>query len=62
MSRRKDSELLVISLYEIDRELEDREPSSPKDTKLAPNEYRGFSDVFSKEALDKLPPYRSYDY
>jgi hypothetical protein len=63
LSRRKDSELLVISLYEIDRELEDRrEPSSPKDTKLAPNEYRGFSDVFSKEASDKLPPYRSYDY
>ena len=56
MSRRKDSELLVISLYEIDRELEDREPSLPKDTKPAPNEYRGFSDVFSKEALDKLPP------
>ena len=60
--RKKDLEFLTISLYEIDRELEDREPSSLKDTKLAPDKYRDFSDLFSKEALDKLPPYRPYDH
>ena len=62
MLKRKDSELLTISLYEIDYELEDCELSSLKDTKLAPDKYYGFSDVFSKEASDKLPLYCLYDY
>jgi hypothetical protein len=62
LSRRKDLELLTISLYKLDRELEDRQPPPSKDTKLVPDQYHDFRDVFSKEALDKLPPHRSYDY
>ena len=30
--------------------------------KLLPKEYHDFLDVFSQEAADTLPPYRSSDY
>jgi hypothetical protein len=62
LSRRKDLELLAISLYELDRKLKDRQPPSLKDTKSVPDQYYDFHDVFSKEASDKLPLYRSYDH
>jgi hypothetical protein len=60
----------VTSLYEIDQILEERtvqeiqedqDYQAQVDSKL-PSQYREFADVFSKEAADKLPPYRLYDY
>ena len=63
MAKRKDLKLLVVSLYELDRELGERESATLlKDTKLLLGYYYDFLDVFLKEALDQLPPSRSYDY
>ena len=56
-----------MSLYEIDRELESRQPADDPDNleevryKL-PEEYRAYKDRFSKAALDELPPHRSYNH
>ena len=53
LAKRKDLELLVVSLYELDRELGERESATlPKDTKPLPGHYHDFLDVFLKEALD----------
>ena len=62
--------VFVTSLYEIDRILEertvlesdeDRDYRAQVDTKL-PTRYREFSDVFSKEAADRLLQHRLYDH
>lgn len=64
--RRRDNELFVSSIDEIDRELSSRNqvPVTEKEELMArlPNEYHEFVDVFSKTASDVLPPHRSYDH
>ena len=65
--RRLENELFSVSLYELDRELERRELEDEPENEVVIDkkllaylqEYRS---VFSKAALDELPPYRSYDY
>ena len=63
--RRKDSKLLVTSLLELNRELENREPSTQEINDIrsvVPQVYYNFLDVFSKEASDELPPLYAYNY
>ena len=65
--QRPENELFVVSLYELDYELERRElpdelvNEAEIDQKLLTylQEYRS---AFSKAASDELPPYRSYNY
>jgi transposase InsO family protein len=73
--RKKENTFLATSIFEIDRELEAREPEQspmasqrPDETELQwlerilPKELRDYADVFSKEASNKLPPHRVYDH
>ena len=65
--RRPENELFVVSLYELDRELERRElPDEPAneaevDQKL-PTYLQEYRSAFSKAASDELPPHRLYDH
>ena len=67
--RKKENEVFVTSLYEIDRlieealypEDEDEETREEIDKRL-PAAYKDYIDVFSKVASDQLPPHRSYDH
>jgi hypothetical protein len=64
---RKENEVFVTSLYKIDRLIkealqnEDEETREEIEQRLLPT-YKDYLDVFSKVALDKLPPHRSYNY
>jgi hypothetical protein len=61
--RQPENEAFTISLYEIDSLLEQRrEPPLEAKEPTIPDRYTEFADVFSKEASDVLPPYRSYNY
>jgi hypothetical protein len=65
---RRDNEVFTTSLYEINRIITEREEEPAEETDeelvecLLPAIYAGYQDAFSKAALDKLPPYRMYDY
>jgi len=60
----------ITSLYKIDYILEDRDLESPTEEKTEEQmiwrtvlkAYHNLINVFSKSALDKLLPYRSYDH
>jgi len=71
--RQRENTVFQVSLYELDRELEERrlpEEVSEEDTaddleelrQRLPHLYTGWEDCFSKAASDKLPPHRSYDH
>jgi hypothetical protein len=60
---RRDNEVFITSLYKINRIITKREEELAKENnkelvkRLLPTIYVGYKDVFSKVALDKLPPY-----
>jgi len=65
---RKDNKVFIISLYKINRIINNREERLDKETdeelvkRLLPTIYIGYKDAFLKAALNKLPPYQMYDY
>ena len=69
--KRKDTEVFITSLSEIDRVIEerrteDRQKEDDYEQKLVqqllPRKYQEYEDVFSKAASDELPPQRTNDY
>jgi hypothetical protein len=65
--KRPGTEFFQTSLYELDRLIDERVSDEDEETedlldKLLPPPYAPLRNVFSKVALDQLPPYRSYDY
>ena len=64
----EDNEVFIISLYKIDRIINEREEKPAKETdkelveRLFLTIYAGYKDAFSKAALDKLPPYWIYNH
>ncbi|BCR85209.1 uncharacterized protein ACHE_20667S [Aspergillus chevalieri] len=69
--KRKDTEVFIASLSEIDRIIEEkREKERQKEDhneqelvqQLLPRQYQEYADVFSKAASDELPPQRTNDY
>jgi hypothetical protein len=65
---RRDNEVFITSLYEINRIINKREEELAKETdkelvkRLLPTIYAGYKDAFLKAASDELPPYWLYDY
>jgi len=65
---RKDNKVFTTSLYKINRIINNREERLDKETnkelvkRLLSTIYTGYKDAFLKAALDKLPPYQTYDY
>jgi predicted aspartyl protease len=61
---RPENEVFSISLYEIDRILEEKQETSEEKELLSllPVYLRNYADVFSKSASDTLPPHRTYDH
>ena len=65
---RKDNEVFITSLYEINRIINEREETLAKETDeelvkcLLPTIYTRYKSIFLKAALDELPPYGTYDY
>ena len=65
---RKDNKVFITSLYEINRIISEREEELAKETdkklvkRLLPTIYARYKSIFLKAALDKLSPYRTYDY
>ena len=60
---RRDNEVFITSLCKINQIITKREEEPAKETnkelveRLFPTVYVGYKDVFSKAALDQLPPY-----
>jgi hypothetical protein len=60
---RKDNEVFITSLYKINRIINKREEEIAKETneelvkRLLPTIYVRYKGIFSKAALDELPPY-----
>ena len=66
-TRKKDTEIFMTHLYEIDRIIEEKtenvsDPESELITQKLPACYSDYRDVFSKSASDTLPPSRSCDH
>ena len=65
---RRDNKVFITSLYKINRIINKREEKLAKETnkelvkRLLPTIYAEYKDIFLKAALDKLPPYRIYNY
>src|SRR5467141_446514 len=65
---RRDNKVFITSLYEINWIINKREEKLAKETnkelvkRLLPTIYTGYKNIFLKAALDKLPPYRIYNY
>jgi len=65
---RKDNKVFIISLYKINRIINKREEKLIKETnkklvkRLLPTIYAKYKDAFLRAALDKLPPYQTYNY
>ena len=69
--KNKNTEVFVTSLYEIDRTIEDKRFEERQAEEMAeqelirqrlPQQYKEYSDVFSKAASDELPPHQPNDY
>ena len=69
--KKKNSQTFVTSLWEIDRVIEKKRMEERHDEEMAEEElvrqtlpkcYRGYEDVFSRAASDRLPPHRHNDY
>ena len=65
---RKDNKVFIISLYKINRIINKREEKLIKKTNkelvkcLLLTVYTKYKDAFLRAALDKLPPYQTYNY
>lgn len=69
--KKKDTEVFITSLSEIDRILEEKRVEERREEdhqeqelveQLLPKPYQDYADVFSKAASDELPPHRTNDY
>ena len=69
--KQKNSEIFITSLYEIDwiikeKHLKEQQAKEAKEQELIqqqlPVQYKEYSDVSSKAALDELPPHQSNNY
>jgi len=64
----KDNKVFTISLYKINRIINNREEKLTKETnkelvkRLLSTIYAKYKNAFLKAALDKLPSYRTYNY
>jgi hypothetical protein len=58
--KRRNCQLFIIVIKNIDRYLQNASP--PKFRDLLPEELKNYTDVFSPKEAEKLPPYRNYDY
>jgi len=64
----KENEVFTISLYKINRIINKREEKLIKETNkelvkhLLFTIYAKYKDAFLRAALDKLPPYQTYNY
>src|SRR6267378_3639493 len=63
-TRKKDTEIFMAHLYEIDRKKTENisDPEAELITQKLPACYSDYRDVFSKSASDTLPPSRSCDH
>ena len=65
---RKDNKVFITGLYKIDWIINKREEKLAKETdkelvkRLLFTIYTRYKGIFLKAALDKLPPYRMYNY
>ena len=64
---KRENEIFVTSLYEIDRLIEEALQDEDEETReeierRLPAAYKDYVDVFSKMASDQLPPHRLYDH
>jgi hypothetical protein len=65
---KKDNKVFITSLYKINRIISEREEKLANKTddelikRLLFTIYARYKGIFSKAALDKLPPYRTYNY
>ena len=59
-SRKKNHDLMAISLRDIKKALEEKKRPDP--ATLLPECYHDYLDIFSRTESDKLPPHRPYDY
>jgi hypothetical protein len=69
LTKRKGNTVFTMSLYEIDKLIEEKTQLLLEEEALEqlverklPAVYANYKDVFSKAALDQLPPHRLYDY
>jgi hypothetical protein len=66
--RRKDTEVFITSLHEIDRIIKIRklnlqgDPDSDLIEQRLPTCYTGYEDAFSKDTSDQMPPTRTYNH
>jgi hypothetical protein len=60
MYSRKNCQLFIITIEDINRYLQNASPPKPCD--LLPKELKDYADVFSLKEAEKLPLYRNYDY
>jgi hypothetical protein len=62
-TRKKDTEIFIAHLYEIDRIIEEKitDPEAEVITQKLPACYSDYRDVFSKSASDTLPPVQFCD-
>jgi len=64
----KENKVFTTSLYKINRIINKREEKLIKETnkelvkRFLPTVYTKYKDVFLRAALNKLPPYRIYNY
>jgi len=65
---RKENKVFIISLYKINQIINKREEKLIKETnkelvkRLLSTIYAKYKDAFLRAALDKLPPYQTYNY
>jgi len=65
---RKDNKVFITSLYKINQIINNREERLNKETnkelvkRLLFTIYTAYKDAFLKAALNKLPPYQTYNY
>jgi transposase InsO family protein len=59
---RKDMKIFALSLYQINRRLEDLEIEEGGLASLVPKEFHEFLPLFEEAKANKLPPHRPYDH
>jgi hypothetical protein len=60
MYNRKNCQLFIIIIEDINRYLQNASPPEPRD--LLPKKLKNYADVFSPKKAKKLPPHRNYNH
>lgn len=60
VAQKKNHEIFVISMKDIEKALNPKQPTDP--STVLPEEYHKYLDVFSKQLADSLPPHQPYDH